>query len=76
MKRIQAFFRWGERKCPTSTKRRRRLVEMAKSLDSLIELDITGGPADLSHNMDEYLYGAPIKCGSRKIPEGEQGPGP
>ena len=27
-----------------------------KSLDSLVKLNITGGPKDLSSNMDKYLY--------------------
>jgi len=28
-----------------------------KSLDSIAKLNITGGPKDLSSNMDKYLYG-------------------
>ena len=31
------------------------------SLDSLIKLNIKGGPKDLSANIDHYLYGAPKK---------------
>ena len=28
-----------------------------KSLDAIAKLNITGGPKDLSSNMDKYLYG-------------------
>lgn len=31
------------------------------SLDSLIKLNLKGGPKDLSTNIDHYLYGAPKK---------------
>lgn len=31
------------------------------SLDSLIKLNLKGGPKDLSKNIDHYLYGAPKK---------------
>lgn len=31
------------------------------SLDSLIKLNLKGGPKDLSTNIDYYLYGAPKK---------------
>lgn len=31
------------------------------SLESLIKLNLKGGPKDLSSNIDHYLYGAPKK---------------
>ncbi len=40
----------------TAEKKRR-----GNSLDSLIKLNLKGGPRDLSTNIDHYLYGAPKK---------------
>lgn len=40
-----------------ATEKKRR----GNSLDSLIKLNLKGGPKDLSTNIDHYLYGAPKK---------------